>query len=449
MLTKFHSSIQNKIFSGLTLLIAVVMILVYCILESASQNQTLNNEKTHIYSLSDSLKNIQRSNTIYLSNAARDYESYFRDLDVYYKVLQQDLADIDEKITHLSQTRNILTALSQSAINFISPSNVIQLNLTIENTQNRWEQFKIELSEQFGDNKEEPRLEWGAKYISENASQLSNLFDTLISNFNTINSQQADLSKTTVNLTIATLIIFTIGFAFFFYLQIIKPVQTTKSAFQRVSEGDFGHQITSQRSDEIGQLIHSFNQMSARSESILSILSKLQSVKSSAEIVDILFSQLTTYIGCDLVVLVKKNLSNEGYRLSHVSPQANFKNLNKINIAVENQAQKEHLTKLFADGDTIQINNIDEYLKQFRNNLILQTLNSRYPLKSALVHPLDFDSQEMALVFASYHEGQLTQKHQELIKHLTPFINHKIKSMANAPAQETSKVLPTEALSLS
>ena len=436
MLTKFNNNIQSKVFTGLALLISVVMVLIFCILESSRQSQKLINEKSQVNSLNDSLTNIKRSNAIYLSNAARDYESYFRDLDVYYKVLVQDLENIDEKIARLSKTNLVLTELSQSSINFINTSSIIQLNLAIENTQSSWDKFKSELSSQFGKNKNEPRLEWGAKYIGEKIPKLSHLFSTLIKNFDAISLQQNQLSKTTVKITILTLLIFTSGFAFFFYFQIINPIKTTKNAFQRVSEGDFGHQIITRRNDEIGQLIRSFNQMSARSDSVLSILSKLQAVKSYNEIVDILHSQLTSYIGCDSVILVKKNLFNQSYTLTSVSPKSNFKNLYKINIPIENPAQSEHLSKIFSDEIAIQINNLENYISQYRNNVILKTIISRYPLKSALFQPLTSGSQNMALIFVSYHEGQLTEKHLELIKHLSPFINHKIKALESITTTE-------------
>lgn len=431
-MSKFNNNIQIKVFTGFAVLTVAIISLVYFILFNLEQSQKLIAKKSQIHELSDALHSVQQSNNIYISNAARDYESYYRDLEVYYKVLVIDIAAIDEKIENIYQTKKNLETLSQSVFNLIDSSQIKQLSLSIDNSHDVWKKFNTELANQFGDDIKEPRLEWGAKYIADNAGLVATQFNSLISIFDAISMKQSELSKTSGQITIAILLIFFIAFAVFFYLDVMRPLQMAKFAFQRVSEGDFGHQIRLQRHDEIGQLIHSFNQMSARSNSVLSILSKLQSVETLDEVVKMLFSQSKDYVGCDLVILVKPNLSHNGYTFNNIAPQLNFKNLYKANIPISSQAQITYMQNLFTNSTSVRINNIPRHVSQNREAEIMKALISRYPLKSAILQWLDtHNSENVFIVLASYNENSFTPQHIELLTHLIPFINHKLKAIDN------------------
>lgn len=427
---KFSNAIQFKVAFGFLILTLTIVSLVYFILFNSEQSEKLIDQKSQFHSLSDALSSIQKSNDIYISNAARDYESYYRDLEVYYKVLISDISEIDKRIEKINQAKQTLSELSGNVFNLIENSKIHQLENSIVDAQATWKSFRKELMTQFGDNKEEPRLEWGAKYIAQNANAVAANFNTLIRDFDNISQEQTEFSSSSGKATIAVLLVFFIMFAGFFYVYIIKPLQIANIAFQRVSEGDFGHQIQFNRYDEIGQLIYSFNQMSARSDSVLSILSKLQSIDSLDEVVSILFSQSKNYIGCDLVAIVKHDFANSRYKLNNVAPPKGFKNLCKLKVQVESIAQKKYMQTFHSNRVPVKINSISGHTALHQEAEIAKTLIRHYPLKSAIFQPLeDVDGKQVFLILASYNENKFSPQHIELLNHLIPFINHKMQSI--------------------
>ena len=422
---KLKSSIQSKVFFAFSLLIIAIVALVIFMQANSSNSIKLNEEKFQIYGLADTLTSIQQSSKIYQSNAARDYDSYFRDLDVYYKVISQMLTSIDKKVANLSTTKVFLADLSNNPTYYITGSGADTLIKKIDSTQETWSQFRKELQQEFGENLNEPRLEWGADYIVQNSSMMVAQFESLLNTFNQINVNQNNISENSGKIVIAVLFLFTSGFAAFFYWQVIAPIQSTNQAFLRVSDGDFGHQIKALRKDEIGQLVESFNHMSARSNTVLSIISRLQSVASAEDVINILYSELKSYTSLDLVIYAKPNKSNNGYLLNDLAPQSNFKNLTKVNVSINNRAQQDYLDNIANYGQSIQVDNIESFVKLYPNAVLLKSLISRYPLKSAILQPLTSSLNGAMLIFVSYHEAQLNPNHQELITHLMPFINHK------------------------
>ena len=428
-MSRLNQSIQSKIILGFLFLTISIISLVYFILSNAEQSRRLNAERIQIHSLSDALTNIQRSNAVYLSNVARDYESYYRDVEVYYKMLMLDISAIDGKVNRILETRKVFTELSQEMLSSLNAASVIQFNQRVDETQGNWSLFKSELDIEFGDDKNEPRLEWGAEYIEKNAATMAKEFDLLVKEFDEISTKYSEVSDLLGKITVAIVIFFFLAFALFFFFNVINPIKNTQLAFQRVSEGDFGHQINSPRNDEIGLLIRSFNQMSARSNSVLSILSNLQTVNSFNEAVEILYAESKDYIGGDLVILVKRNLSKNGYTFSNVAPAKDFKNLYRVNTMIENDSQQEYMRKIVVHGTAIRADNISDYYQKNPDAVVMKTLLNRYPLKSIILQPLDYEPYGAFLIFASYRENQFSSQHNELINHLMPFVNHKFQSI--------------------
>ncbi len=425
----FSKSIQTKILLGFVVFLTPIFLFTFSNVINSDINRQLSEKNLQVHSLKEAMDNIERGSAIYLSNAARDYESYFRDLAVYYKLLNQDLALIDNKLEKLADSKNELAQLAQSHLSLLDAVQMENLNQNIDNTLVSWKNYRNELRAELGNNLQEPRLEWGAKYISDNSKIVSSAFDTLIMSFEQLSLQQTQTSEIIGKTTIATLISFTVLFGVFFYFHIIVPIRNTKTAFQRVAEGDFGHQIEIKRGDEIGQLVQSFNLMSARSNSVLAILSNLQSASNFESAVAAIQEQSADYLGCDLVVLARSNLSNNGYSFKSIAPMLEYRNLHKFNLYFSHQDEREHINNQLSDNKSILIANIDSYCRSNPYEIILKRIINGYPLKSAIIQPLEYSTRGEFLFFASYHESQFTEQHTELLNHLMPFINHKLKAI--------------------
>ncbi len=428
MLAKFKNSIHYQVLLSLTI-ISILWIAVSLTIQSlSSQARSLSEEKAKIYRLNDAIIELKRNSQIYQLNAARDFESYFRDLEVYYKVTIQQIDAIEQNINSLNTINNLLNNIESNPINFASSQDINEMSKLIESSALLWSSFTQGLNDEFGDNKEEPRLEWGAQYIVENIDELTVNINQLLTLFEKTNQQQGSILSIASNAEITSIVGFILLFGLFFNSRVLKPIQKTKAAFSQVSNGDYGHQIEESYSNEIGELITSFNEMSSRSDTVLSILSHLQTAKSLNEATEILHHNLTSYTGCDLVTIAVEDSQKDGFRFKHLSPSSNFKNLFQLKISYNNDAEKEHIEKVALKQSSLQINNISDYINKNRNSVILNTLITRYPLKSAIVLPIQIQDSAAFLIFSSYFETKLQAKHLDLILNLMPFIKHKFLS---------------------
>ncbi|MCW8878612.1 MAG: HAMP domain-containing protein [Kangiellaceae bacterium] len=428
MLRKIQQSIHIQILMALIILGAFSIFISISIQQISNQSSRLESEQNKILRLSDSIEKIGLSSQIYNSNAARDYESYYRDLDVYYKVTVEQLNSIDNQYKNLESIHALLKDIGASPINLLSKQELRVLEELIANSSSTWRSFYHDLQDKFGDNKEEPRLEWGAVFIVDNLSSLTQSLSVMLSQFEKINNHQLTLSKIGAQVEIYLIIIFILLFALFFYSRVIKPINKTREAFTRVSNGDFGHQIQDFYSNEIGELVSSFNEMSARSNTVLSILSKLQTAETPNEIIELIQAKLYSYTGCDLVSLVSEDSKGDGFDFRNIAPVKNFKNLAYKKVLFGNQAERDHIKSIFTTNAPIRTNNISEFIKLNRNSILLRTLLNLYPLKSCIVIPLSINTKPSILLLASYHESKLQDKHLDLIQHLLPFIKHKLSS---------------------
>ncbi|MCO7225729.1 HAMP domain-containing protein [Pleionea sp. CnH1-48] len=436
----FKRSIQLKVLTGFFILTAIIVSLIAAILTMSEQSQKLANGKVVVHGLNDTIKTIQRSSSTYLSNAARDYESYFRDVEVYYRVLLKDIDVVTAKVERLSELKALVEELAGSRMTLIDKAEFDNLSSTIAETETQWASFKQSIFEEFGDNADEPRLEWGARYINNQSPDMVAQFENMVIQFDSIANRQTKVSAMVGQFTVAIVITFTLLFASWFYYQVIRPLVVTQKAFMRVADGDFGHQVPTQRIDELGQLTESFNQMSARSELVLNILTRLQNATSVADAVDSLYQSAHSYLACDVIIYAEKNAKETAFNFVQLSPKQSFKNLYKITIPTGVGNQRDLFLNQINSGELVYANHIASYVNEHVDATLLKALIDRYPLKSAMVQPLNKGDWQSLLIFASYSENQFNQRHIELLTQLQPVMEERLSviSLASKPQVEAA-----------
>lgn len=266
----------------------------------------LLSEQNCVVRLIDAVTEIGRNSEIYQSNAARDYESYYRDLEVYYKVIVSQLELIDNSFKALTESKATLLVLVDTPFNLNSKEDSKQLIDQIQKSSDEWKTFQLGLTEKFGDNAAEPRLEWGAEFIVANVETLNFTLAQMGKQFSKISEKQLTLARRGAQIELYSIVLFIISLAVFFYFRISNPINNTKKAFLRVSNGDFGHQINNKYNNEVGELVTSFNEMSARSQTVLSILAQLQTARTTEQVLQLLYENISNYTGCELVAMVNK-----------------------------------------------------------------------------------------------------------------------------------------------
>ncbi len=268
----------------------------------------------------------------YDQNAPRDYESYNRDLKVYFSQLQENLSTINNLVNQTSHSyynRN-------NSTNFLIDGMLIENNnQSFKQMQQRQQQFELGFLEQIGDNADEPRLEWGNNYILSDESGLFSQISTTHMNFEDLVTAQRQATVNFNWLAISLIASMLLLMFIWFNRTIVSRVIKVAGACREVALGNYGLKLKDSSNDEIGQLVEDFNQLSGRSKSILVILNQLQLAPSKQHALDVIRTETQSIV----------NTSNAYF----LTPK---KDSFLVSLVSSNQPQKGLLNKALISNDT-------------------------------------------------------------------------------------------------
>jgi len=212
--------------------------------------------------------------TNYLANAARDYESYFRDLRLYYGDLKSQVADVDaltKGFAHGEFTAE-QSGMKASWSTTMDDRSQVAASKLLE----FWAQFRNEFNERIGPDEAEPRLEWAAEHIKEKAAELNWHINDLIVSLETAVTQRHRLTNRLNRAAIVATMLMALGILLWFVFKVLRPLQKTMQGFKNIAAGDFAHRLTIDTENEIGWLAGSVNQLAARLDAMIRMLTRLQ-----------------------------------------------------------------------------------------------------------------------------------------------------------------------------
>jgi signal transduction histidine kinase len=246
----------------------------------------------------------------YKDNAPRDYPTYYRDLRLYYQDLLASRERLDRIIGAFANGRfdQGLDGQPMQA----EPRLDAATSLAASQLQETWEAFERTLQAKLGEDAEEPRLEWAAEWVLEHSRQLeqatSHLLHTLERGVDgrTQGAQLFGRLALVFSLIAAALILA------WFYLRVLRPLQTAVSGFDRAATGDFSPLIAPSRGDEIGRMIQAFNQLSARLNALLTLITRLQETQTLDDTLEVLSGTLPGLVPLDWVGIVIQGPDGRG-----------------------------------------------------------------------------------------------------------------------------------------
>jgi hypothetical protein len=106
----------------------------------------------------------------YQENPPRDYETYHRDVRLYYRDLLAHLNTFDEILMAFSYQEfdAKLTGMQKTLHTDLTPP----VREAVSSTVDLWMGYRRDLQEKLGEDEREPRLERGAEYIVDHHSEL-------------------------------------------------------------------------------------------------------------------------------------------------------------------------------------------------------------------------------------------------------------------------------------
>lgn len=210
----------------------------------------------------------------YKENAPRDYDTYYRDVRLYYRDLMSHVAMYDRIIEAFLAERlpADLTGLSHPVTPMLDPEGQAAVSTLAE----VWRGYRADLMEQLGDDPAEPRLEWGAEYVIANRERLEQATARMVAQMQRVVHEHLEIIDGFNRLALVVAAAITLLTLAWLYLRVLAPLRRAVQGFRRVAQGDFGHELPVTGSSELAQMTASFNALSRRLNRLFRLMDSLQ-----------------------------------------------------------------------------------------------------------------------------------------------------------------------------
>jgi len=348
--------------------------------------------------------------TQYDQNAPRDYESYNRDVKVYYGRLKD----------YLSTLADSIEKAEDDYYNRSTFGNILLDGGLIEQNDNNFkqlpvlhQQFIAGFNEKLGDNEEEPRLEWGNDYILADESGLFAHIAQTDTQFQDLVVAHRSATQQFNKYVSLALIVVLLLLILWFNQSIVKRIIKVAKGCRQVAEGDFGFQIQDKGSDEINQLVQDFNQLSSRSKSILSMLGALQTVHSRQEALDVIRKETQLMINSTALLLVRPNGSVQ--TIEHISPDSQ----NQEGLGGKQLAADDSCLQWNDGADFLHIGDVLSHTVKFKNAHLAKYLLHNMNVNSLLALSISNKDDNGILIFAKKQKKGFNQQQINTLQSLS------------------------------
>jgi HD-GYP domain-containing protein (c-di-GMP phosphodiesterase class II) len=210
----------------------------------------------------------------YLRNAPRDYPDYFRDTTLYFAQLKDDVEQVETLLASLADQR---TRSEQTpwALLLLGPS-ATGTDPRFDPLRAFWRDYRSQLQQALGPDTDEPRLEWAARHIVEQSSDLAGHISGVSSSLlRVIKSHQRNARLVGQWGVMLTLIASALGVVVLIR-SLTRRLGATQHGCEQIARGYFGHHIPDRSNDELGSLNTAINTVSTRMSAVLRLLDSIQ-----------------------------------------------------------------------------------------------------------------------------------------------------------------------------
>ncbi len=350
----------------------------------------------------------------YKRNAPRDYDSYNRDVRVFYQQFLQALQTLDNATAVQHQLQPTFAATLPGWPTATS----LAAQQTANHWQHQWQQFQQGFTQALG-NPKEPRLEWAAEHVLKNSAELGVLNQQLQ---NAIKDAEMELTQRQaqgqqwVMIALIALVLMLLALLSW---RVVRPMVRTARACEQVALGHYGLQIKEDGSAETRQLQQAFNQLSARSKLMLDLVKNIHQPADTHSKLAQLFDSGRSALGINWLGLV--NIEANSIKLSHSAPAALDMDWHHRHISPHKALGQELLSSFdkqwlsLSDIRQLAISRHDErFLRELHKNT-LATQVVGYPFRCP-------QHKQFILLFSTRQKTGFDQQQTELIRTLVPLM---------------------------
>lgn len=353
----------------------------------------------------------------YDAHAPRDYPTYYRDVNLYYRDLTAQI-ELFDAIVMGFMSGDFSAVLDRPAA-WMKPARNPRLVDAVTALEVAWAEHREGLVEALGDDTDEPRLEWAAEYSIEHIDPLERATGALADRLR----DWAEVEHARLRLFALTLLggaaVVALALLALLHFYALRPVQQTLDAVRRSTEGEFGEQVTVAGATEIRDLSSGFNTLSARLHLLFQLLGRLQRGNDVDEVVEFLGRDFRGLLRFDWIGVVLVTPDNATVRLEASSldgePESGGKPLFRLSGTLLEQA--------LAQGKPLHIRDMTAQAKANPRYEFLRDI-ARRGLADAVFLPVAVDSSAPAVVaFATREPGRYDEPHMRFLTNIAQLIS--------------------------
>ncbi|MDH5256805.1 MAG: HAMP domain-containing protein [Gammaproteobacteria bacterium] len=413
--------LQIKVFLGLGALVFGAASIIFYINLLAQENHNNQQLLSYVKQLDVQGQEIKRRSSTYANNAPREYNTYYRDLVIFYPDFMLDLDAFGKLIAHIAKTASEI------------PKNDLQqpdtsVTVSITNLQSNWQNFRRGFLDKLGSDLKEPRLEWGADYVQANQQLINLITGQLITKIdNAIQRQLATNSQLTTTVMQISAILVLLG-AIWFYFSVIRRISQTVNGCQRVAQGDFGYQLNIRGNDELSALASAFNILSARTRFVVNLISKMHSQESVDNKVSSVCTEATGYLPIEWLGLWHYDNTNNSLELMSMRSERTMTDSTRSSL-ITATTHDAHLIEILSKNRPIKYSNLAEQISQLPSAKLMLEIRKMGLLNSVLIVPLKSDNDwQGVMVLVASDADSYSDEQIELMANLSPFMANGFES---------------------
>jgi len=358
------------------------------------------------------LSQLREKSQQYKLNAPRDWDSYNRDVAVFYK-------DFSKQINDINNDFSILSGLAISPSPFASYGDYNQrieyLSETNRQLKSQWEEFETQLSEKIG-SRDEPRLEWGAEYIIENIGNLTRNLQSANDKAQALSLEFEEFREIIALVMMTVIIVYLLITFLLMIFHVIKPVMNVAESCEIAASGEYGLQVDENASGEIKRLQKAFNELSSRSQLMMELVNTSHQGDSTRERISNIFNSGHKALGVNWIGLIA--LGEEQAQLANSSPALLDDGWRHRTISLHKAFGRELVASF--EEQWLQIKDISKLALQRHDERFLRELHHNTFATEVAGFPFKCPKQHnFILLFSTPNEGGFNKKQLKLLRSLT------------------------------
>lgn len=415
-------------------MISVVLLAGMALQQISQQQQNLTAWYNSSVELERQIQTLEQLASHYKANAPRDYDSYNRDVLVFYQQFLQAIQGLDDT----AKTQQSLQPSADSVLLGLPLiSDPADAKALAHNWQLQWQQFQQTFTESLGDPKE-PRLEWAAEQVLKHSHSLleqSRMLQQGIKAATTELAQQQDHGQTLLVGILVGLVLLLLALLSW---RVVRPIVRTAKACEQVALGHYGLQIKEDGSAETRQLQQAFNQLSARAKLMLDLVKNIHQPADTHSKLAQLFDSGRSALGINWLGLVA--VEPQSIKLSHSAPAALDLDWHHRNISLHKALGQELINSF--NQQWLSLTNIRQLAISRHDERFLRELHKNTLATEVVGYPFRCPQhKQFILLFSTRQEAGFSQQQSELIKTLVPLMADAILDSFQQSSDELSFAL--------